>query len=86
MRKRRRPVKKDKVISSKVDEKLKSALQKSIEFAKWNGGESALLRQCAEAFNDQVGKGEEIAQPIRLLTVEQRRILDVLEFQRKEKK
>jgi len=81
MRKRRRTVKKSQMIVGKVSEKLKTDFQAKVGELKWQGGESAFVRQCAEALLDQTAKGEEIAQPLRLLTVRQRRALDLLEFQ-----
>jgi len=69
------------MIVGKVSEKLKTDFQAKVGELKWQGGESAFVRQCAEALLDQTAKGEEIAQPLRLLTVRQRRALDLLEFQ-----
>jgi len=79
---KKRSVKKDKILSSKVDEKLKKAAQAALEKSEWDGGESAFLRECAKALVEQVENGDEIAQPVRFLTVKQRKALDVLDFQK----
>ncbi len=72
MRVKKSRVKKPNILTSKVDDKLQRDVKKAA--ARW--GVSRFLCECAESLVSITDKGEEVAEPIRLLTTRERRILD----------